>query len=96
MGVDDVEAHLKRPLTAEVVQHLPEQLCAILEGVDGQRIGAVQQGHRRYQARQPEAVVTVQVADENVVQPHEFEFHASHSQLCPLATVNHHQVVAHV
>lgn len=38
----------------------------------------------------------MQMADEDVVQTHEFELHASHGQLCTLAAVNHHQVVAHV
>ena len=38
----------------------------------------------------------MQVANEDVVEAHELQSHASHAQLCTLAAVNHHQVVAYV
>jgi hypothetical protein len=41
-------------------------------------------------------MVAVEVADEDVIESHELEFHASYGQLRSLATVDHHQVIAHV
>ena len=41
-------------------------------------------------------MVAVQMADEDVVEAHEFESHAPHAQLGTLAAVDHHEVVAHV
>ena len=96
VGIDNVETHLEGALAAEVVQHPLEQVRTVLEGVDCQRVGALQQGHGGYQSRQPEAVVAVQVADEYVVQAHQLEAHASDAQLRALAAVDHHQVVTHV
>ena len=96
VGVDDVEAHLKGALAAKVVEHPREQVNAVLEGVNGEGIGAIEQRHGRYQPRQPEAVVTVEVADEDVVEAHELESHAPHAQLSALAAVDHHEVVAHI
>lgn len=96
VGVDNVEAHLKGALAAKVVEHPREQVNAVLEGVYGQGVGAFQQRHGRYQSRQTEAVVAVQMADEDVVEAHELEPHASHAQLSALAAVDHHEVVAHV
>ena len=41
-------------------------------------------------------MVAMQVADEDVIQPRELEFHAPHFKLGALAAVNHEQVVANV
>lgn len=41
-------------------------------------------------------MIAVQVTDEDVVEAHRLDAHASHGQLGALAAVDHHQVVAHV
>lgn len=58
--------------------------------------GTFQHAEGRNQSHQAEAVVAVEVRNEDVVQPAELQFGAAELHLCPFAAVNHEQLLADV
>ena len=64
--------------------------------MNGERAGALVQVESSEQPRQPEAVVAVQVADENVVESLHLQVLTGKAKLGRFATINHKQIVANV
>ena len=64
--------------------------------VDVQFGGATQQAEGGDESEQPEAVVAVEVGDEDVVEPRELQPTLAQLQLGTLATIYHEKLVAHV
>ena len=66
------------------------------KGNSRQKKSSWEQREGRNHADEPEAVIAVQVAQEDVSQPVELQPHAAELDLSPLAAINHKQVVANV
>ena len=93
---DDVEPHIERQFTAKISEYFAEDASPIVESVYCDFPGFTQQCHSGNQPRQPEAMVAMQMADENVPEPCILERHLAQLQLCPFAAIYHEQVVANV
>ena len=83
------------PFAEEVNLWLHKSLQCVV-GIYVQWCGAPQQPECRYESHQPEAVVAMQVRNEDVVYEREMYMSATHLQLRSLSTVNHKLLVANL
>ena len=93
---DDIKDEFLAPIAAKVVHHLSELLGTIFENVHRHTARFIHKRQCGEQSRQPEAVVAMQMRNEYVGQPRQFQPPAAHLKLCALAAIYHHQIVAHV
>ncbi len=93
-GVYHVKLQVERPLAAEKIHYLAENLHSVGKGMEGHGAPLVLKGECGKQSREPQAVVAVEMGDEYVVQARELEPLAAHGELSPLAAVDHHQRAA--
>ena len=96
LAANDVEFNLIAAIGEEEIEKLAEHLSTLGIDVNGERAGALVQVESSEQPRQPEAVVAVQVAYENMVESLHLQVLTSKAKLGRFATINHKQIVANV
>ena len=94
--VEGVEHHLIGHTLAEKLQLRFQQTLQVGMGMDVEVGRAFQHAERGNQSHEPEAMVAVEVRDEDVVQPAELQLGAAELHLCAFAAVNHEQFLADV
>ena len=102
--VDDVGAAMGEGVELDAVAHAlaeevelwAHQLLQFGKAVYVQGGCSSQKAERRDESNQPEAVVAVEVRDEDVVEPREIELCTAELLLCTFAAVNHVELFAQV
>ena len=92
--IDGMEDDLVCHLIAMIVQQRLHQLLQIRRCVDMQRLRTPHHTEGGDEADQSEAMVAVQVGDEDVIQPRRTECHTPEPNLTALAAINHERLVA--
>ena len=95
-GVDRVKPHLERESLAEKMEYGAHIAFHFLRAMDDQLAEPSQHAQGGDQAGKPEAMIAMQVGDENVIQSAEFDAHTAHLHLRALSAVDHIQFVAQV
>ena len=87
-GIDRAENHMKGELFAEVLQLRFHEFLQVRMRVDVYVGGVVEHSEGRNETHQPEAMIAVEVRDENMADMAIFEVHLPHPYLSTLATIN--------
>ena len=95
-GVHRMEFHFEPGTLAEKVQQTLQHRAKVFRGVYMQGGRAPQQAKGGNQTDKPEAMVAVQVGNEDMVEMREFEPGTAHLQLRPLSAVDHIEFFAHI
>jgi len=88
-GIYMIETNFVRHPFAKGVEHGAHIVLDLLRGVNDQIAGTTQHTERGKQTWQAETVVAMQVGDEYMVQPAEFDTHVTHLHLSAFTTVYH-------
>ena len=96
IGHDGFEPDGKGQLPAKEIELRTENLLGLRVGMNHQLARTSQQRQRRNHTDKPEAVVAMQVTQEDMPQTGKLQVHAAELDLRPFAAVDHKQVVAKV
>ena len=93
VGVELMEEHFVRHLPVEEAEHWRQQRFQSFGRMDVQLGGASQQIERRDESQQAEAMVAMQVGDENMIQPRELQTRFAELQLRAFTAIYHKQFI---
>ena len=93
-GIDRIETHFELHAPAEQIHHGTQVSLDLLRTVHDQLAGASQHAERGDQSRQTEAVVAMQMRDEDMGETAETDAHPPHLHLGTFPTINHIQFVS--
>ena len=95
-GPYDVELHIYRQTTVEIIKHRAQYLPPVLKRVDGDVALQTGEGHGAYEAGKTEHMVAVHMRQEYMVEPRKLEALPLQLLLRPLAAIHHKEIVAEI
>ena len=88
-SVDRIETNLELHPPAKQIHHRAQVALDLFRTVHDQFAGTPQHAERGDQPRQTEAMIAMQMRDENMGETAEADTHPAHLNLCTFPTINH-------